>query len=60
MSQKWNKIFNFNSGGEIMEDRIDKLQELIKRFVEDVDELGFEILGDNEGCSIVLEITDIK
>ena len=43
-----------------MEDRIDKLQELIKRFVEDVDELGFEILGDNEGCSIVLEITDIK
>ncbi len=39
-------------------DRFEKLQELITEFVNELDKIGFEVLGENEGTSLVLEIVD--
>lgn len=40
-------------------DKFEKLQELIIEFVNSLDEIGFEVLGENEGTSLVLEIINI-
>lgn len=40
-------------------DKFEKLQELIIEFVNSLDEIGFEVLGENEGASLVLEIINI-
>ena len=39
-------------------DRFEKLQELIVEFVNELDAIGFEVLGVNEGTSLILEIVD--
>ena len=39
-------------------DRFEKLQELITEFVNELDAIGFEVLGENEGTSLILEIVD--
>ena len=39
-------------------DRFEKLQELITEFVNELDVIGFEVLGENEGTSLILEIVD--
>ena len=53
-----NKIKNsIYLGGKNM-DRFEKLQELITEFVNELDAIGFEVLGENEGTSLILEIVD--
>ena len=44
-------------GGKNM-DRFERLQELISEFVNELDAIGFEVLGENEGVSLILEIVD--
>lgn len=44
-------------GGKNM-NRFEKLQELIAEFVNELDAIGFEVLGENEGTSLILEIVD--
>ena len=44
-------------GGKNM-DRFERLQELISEFVNELDAIGFEVLGENEGISLILEIVD--
>ena len=39
-------------------DRFEKLQELITEFVNELDMIGFGVLGENKGVSVVLEIID--
>lgn len=39
-------------------DRFEKLQQLITEFVNELNNIGFEVLGENEGSSLVLEIVD--
>ena len=39
-------------------DRFEKLQELIAEFVNELDAIRFEVLGENEGTSLILEIVD--
>ena len=40
-------------------DKFEKLQELIIEFINSLDEIGFEVLGENERTSLVLEIINI-
>lgn len=39
-------------------DRFEKLQELITEFINELNDIGFDVLGENEGTSLVLEIID--
>ena len=39
-------------------DRFEKLHDLIAEFVNELDAIGFEVLGENEGTSLILEIVD--
>ncbi|EOE7167638.1 TPA: hypothetical protein ACMVA2_000203 [Clostridioides difficile] len=40
-------------------DKFEKLQELITDFVSNLNEIGFEVFGANEGSSLVIEIVNI-